>query len=147
MIISVKRFTSDNESTLSMMSIDEVFECFGLEDEYREVKVQGETRIPSGEYKVTLRNEGGMTKRYAEKYPDLHRGMLWLRDVPNFTYVYIHVGNQDDHTEGCILTGGGCDARQNAMKTTSSSLAYKALYSKVVDAAEAGTLTCVVTGD
>lgn len=147
MIISVDRFTSDNESTLSMISIDKMFECFGLEDEYREVKVQGETRIPSGEYKVTLRNEGGMTKRYKEKYPDLHRGMLWLRDVPNFTYVYIHVGNMDDHTEGCILTGGGCDARQNAMKTTSSSLAYKALYSKVVDAAEAGNLTCVVTGD
>ena len=146
MIISVDRFTSDNESTLSIINIDEVFECFGLEDEYREIKIPGETRIPSGEYKVTLRDEGGMTKRYAEKYPDMHKGMLWLQNVPNFTWVYIHVGNMDDHTEGCILTGGGCDARQNAMKTTSSSLAYKALYSKVVDAAEAGNLTCVVKG-
>jgi len=42
--------------------VDGQFVCFGLEDEYREDKVAGETRIPSGTYQVALRKEGGFHK-------------------------------------------------------------------------------------
>ena len=145
MKIDIRRFTTDGDSTLSMIYVDGVFQCFGLEDEQRDIKVAGETRIPAGEYVVALRDEGGMTKRYAEKFPGLHKGMLWLRDVPDFQWVYIHIGNTDDHTEGCILTGTGCDAKAGAMRTISSTDAYRDLYSKVVDAALRGDLYCHVT--
>ena len=58
MKITVERFTSDAETTLSTVFVDGKFACFGLEDEYRTEKVAGETRIPAGTYKVGLRNVG-----------------------------------------------------------------------------------------
>ena len=42
------------------------FTCETLEDEYREVKVEGETRIPAGTYEIKLRTEGRMNERYCE---------------------------------------------------------------------------------
>lgn len=102
------------------------FLCATLEDEMRLVKVKGETRIPSGRYEILLRNEGGMTKRYKERFPKIHKGMLWLQDVPNFEYVYIHTGNTDDHTEGCILVGDSIDYRKGW--NGSSKNAYENIY-------------------
>lgn len=140
MKITVERFTSDAETTLSTVFVDGKFACFGLEDEYRTEKVAGETRIPAGTYKVGLRNVGGMTARYADRYPDIHRGMLHILDVPNFQWIYVHVGNRDEHTAGCLLVGTGAMARQSAMSVQASVEAYKAFYSRVADAAESGTL-------
>ena len=134
--ITVRRFKSTDDATLSEICVDGKFFCFGLEDEHREEKIVGETRIPAGEYFIKLRDEGGMTKRYA-KYP-LHEGMLWLQDVPGFTYIYIHVGNTDDHTEGCLLVGNG--ARADQMTVMNSVDAYTSLYAKVLPAARSGAL-------
>lgn len=79
--------------------------CGTMEDTYRQVKVKGRTRIPAGTYKIKLRNEGTLTQKYAQKFPDIHRGMLWLQNVPGFEYIYIHLGNTADDSEGCILLG------------------------------------------
>lgn len=75
-----------------------------LEDEYRARKVPGETSIPAGIYEIRLRTEGGMHQKYARRFP-WHVGMLWLQDVPGFEWIYIHIGNDDDDTDGCILVG------------------------------------------
>ena len=79
--------------------------CYTLEDEYRKVKVKKETRIPAGTYELKLRTEGSLTKRYELRFPDIHQGMIWLKDVPEFKYIYIHCGNDDDDTDGCVLVG------------------------------------------
>ena len=97
MQLRVDRYLSNEEATLSKIYLDGVFLCFGLEDQYQEVKVPDETRIPAGIYNIKLRTEGGLTKRYADRY-SFHRGMLHVQNVPGFTYVYIHTGNNDDHT-------------------------------------------------
>jgi hypothetical protein len=120
--------------------VDGKFFCYVCEDEKREVKIKGETRIPVGTYKIELRDEGGMTKRYEAKFPGLHRGMLWLRHVPGFEWVYIHIGNTDDHTEGCLLVGYGAN-RTNGENTVSRSTdAYKDLYKIILSAIAAGEL-------
>jgi len=138
MHIHVKRYSSNDEATLSKVFLDDFFFCYGLEDQYQEVKVQDETRIPAGVYKILLRNEGGMTVKYGARYP-FHKGMLHVQDVPGFTYVYIHTGNTDDHTSGCLLVGD--TANEDAFTIGSSRNAYTRLYPAIVDAASDGDLT------
>ncbi len=79
--------------------------CYTVEDEFREVKVPEETRIPADTYELKLRNGSPLGHRYAQRFPDIHEGMIWLQDVPNFKWVYIHCGNDDDDTDGCVLVG------------------------------------------
>lgn len=118
MDLLLQRISTGEESTLGVMyRIDEVvgfgqireFRCFTMEDQPNEPKVPGETRIPAGRYRIGYREEGGMHNRYSKKFP-WHTGMLWLRDVPGFTFVYIHYGNYEKDTDGCILTGDGCQS-------------------------------------
>lgn len=141
MEILVDRFISDDDSTVSRVMVDGKFVCFGLEDEYREEKTSGETRIPAGTYQVTLRKEGGHHARYQKKFPNMHRGMLHVRDVPNFTWILIHIGNTDKDTDGCLLVGSQAITDPGDMKVTSSTAAYARFYPMVVDAAENETLS------
>ena len=100
------RFNEAREDdTIGLLFIGGKFACFILEDEEREEKVPGETRVPAGLYKMELRTEGGMHRKYAERYGKKHKGMLWLRDVPDFKWIYIHIGNKNEHTDGCLLPG------------------------------------------
>ncbi len=140
MLITVNRFTSDDDTTISTVSVDGRFVCFGLEDEFRENKVVGETRIPAGRYKIGVRRTGGFHNRYTRKFSDMHRGMLHVLDVPSFEYILIHVGNTDDNTEGCLLVGTGALARSGDMSIQASVEAYRRFYPRVIDAAEADDL-------
>ena len=145
MNITIERVKSNADETLSFISVDNDLICFGLEDEYRAVKVQDETRIPAGIYPVKLRTDGGVHPKYAAKFPDIHKGMLWLQDVPGFEWIYIHMGNTDKNSSGCILAAE--HARINAqgrMTTPNSEPAYRRLYERVVDAAENGSLMVTV---
>ena len=105
MFCEILRYHSAPDVTLGVMRIDGNFVCHTLEDPYKFEKIDRETRIPAGVYRLNLRTDGGMTDRYAERFPDIHRGMLWLRDVPGFEWVYFHIGNTVGDTEGCILVG------------------------------------------
>jgi len=136
MKLELKRFSSGADSTLGILLADGVFECFTLEDEYRTDKIKGETRIPAGIYKVEKREVlSGLTEKYRKKYPwfDFH---FMLQDVPNFQYVYIHIGNDDDHTDGCLLVGDSIKSNRfnNDNNLTTSGPAFKRLYQKMSDA-------------
>ncbi len=105
MKVEVLRYSSGKRDTLGLFRIDCQFYGYTLEDEYRTKKEYGETRIPEGTYEIKLRTEGGFHNRYLKKFGEFHKGMLELQDVPNFTYVLIHIGNDEDDTAGCILIG------------------------------------------
>ncbi len=102
--------------------------CYTLEDEYREVKVKKETRIPAGTYELKLREESPLSNRYKVRFPEIHKGMIWLQNVPGFKYVYIHCGNDDDDTDGCILVGSY--ARED--RILNSRDAYRRIYPGIV---------------
>ncbi len=140
MIITVDRYLATNEATLSRVSVDNAFQCYGLEDEARAVKVPGETRIPAGQYRVTLRTWGGFHERYSKdrRFRTIHEGMLWVRDVPQFEDILIHCGNTHRDTAGCLLVGMGRD--ETSMTLSNSTQAYIDLYRKVLPAAKAGHL-------
>jgi hypothetical protein len=139
MELEVKRFADDGDTTMGILYIDGVFECFTIEDEEQKGnKIKGETRVPNGTYDVKLRDEGGYTQKYAKKYPDMHEGMLCIHNKPNwklenngksFQYILIHTGNTDEHTMGCLLVN---DSVSGKTFTGGSSVdAYKDLYPKV----------------
>ncbi|WP_312365312.1 DUF5675 family protein, partial [Sphingobacterium sp.] len=50
MELTLKRFRQGNNSTLSELYIDGTFQCYGLEDTVRDVKIKGRTAIPAGTY-------------------------------------------------------------------------------------------------
>ena len=150
MELLVKRFSTGDESTIGALFVTDPFRgteplkgypsfrCFTMEDQPNEPKVPGETRIPAGRYKIELRTRGGMTKRYKKKF-DWHIGMLWLRDVPGFKWVYLHYGNYERDTDGCILVGDG--ALSNVLgdgMVMSSVTAYTRLYAEIINAMHAG---------
>jgi hypothetical protein len=142
MNIKVYRFSSDTQSTLSAIHIDGKFLCYGLEDQFRTVKVWGETRIPKGVYNVGMRTTGGHNARYSKKFPSFHKGMLHVLDVPNFEYILIHIGNTDDDTAGCLLVGQECNNnRIDKGALLGSTLAYREFYKLVCDEAIDGNLT------
>jgi hypothetical protein len=131
MQLKLKRYNATNDYTDGLLFIDGKFECYTIEDEKRSVKVWGETRVDAGCYPIVIRDEGGFHERYSSKY-DFHKGMLWIKGVPNFEWVLIHIGNDDDDTAGCILVGSTADKDKGFIGA--SAKAYKDLYEKVIDA-------------
>ena len=137
MKLNVIRHQFGKDATNGLLFIDGVFECYTLEDEVREVKVMHETCIPEGEYEIKLRAEGGFHSRYLKRYgADWHKGMLWLQDVPNFTWILIHTLNDSTQTSGCLGVGS---AQQDLDldskgKISQSRDAYQRMYPKVRDA-------------
>ena len=155
MDLEVIRFSSGTDSTNGiLLEIDKMasnpyeegFRCkrkflaYTLEDEYREEKVYGETRIPNGKYELGLRKVGGYNKKYTKRFPKIHKGMLQVLDVPNFEYILIHCGNTDEHTAGCLLVG---DSQENNQIQKDgfigkSTQAYKRIYPSIAKALERG---------
>ena len=135
MKILVDRYNTTSTHTDGLLFIDGKFECYTLEDTFREEKVKGETRIPNGTYKVELREVGGFHSKYLAKYGDtFHKGMLWIRNIPNFEYVLIHEGNDPSSTSGCLLLGSTAD--KDKAFIGGSSIAYSQAYKKIIKAFE-----------
>ena len=145
MKLDVVRTQFGADATNSLLFIDGEFECYGLEDEIRDVKVYAESAIPLGEYEIKFRTVGGFhtrTKsRYDSKYGEgWHLGMLELQDVPNFEFILVHSGNTDESTMGCYLVGNtqqDLDVSKDGF-IGSSRVAYEKMYPKVRDALVAG---------
>lgn len=113
--------------------------CFTLEDEHREVKVMAETRIPCGTYDIKFRTVGGFHNKYSKRFAGIHKGMLELQDVPNFTYILIHCGNTEEDTAGCLLVGYDPKREKgNNYAVYHSTLAYFDVYPHIASHLDGG---------
>jgi hypothetical protein len=128
--LELLRYSDANECTLGLLFVNGVFFTYILEDKYREKKVRGETRIPEGTYEIGLMKElTPLTKRYRERYPSFFEWHLHVRNVPNYEGIYIHPGNNKDHTDGCLLTAGNINNNRVEPGSTFNSLRdYRRLY-------------------
>ncbi len=136
----------DNDHTKSVFLIDGDFQCFMLEDGFNIVKVHGETRITPATREIGLRTEGGMHKDYLKRFgEDFHKGMLWIKDVNNYKYIYIHIGNKPKDTLGCLLANFACDTNKSNM--SQSEVAYKKIYPIIRDAILNGEEVLIETLD
>ena len=107
--IRLQRLFAGKDSTLSALFLEgSAPECFVIEDERRVMKVKDETRIPAGRYELKKRKaDSPMTLKYRRIYPEFFDYHIQLQDVPKFSYVYIHHGNKESETSGCLL----CNAK------------------------------------
>lgn len=144
MKLRLDRYHSTKDFTIGKLFINDVFECYTLEDEKREQKVMHETRIPAGTYEIKLRLFGGHHERYSKRFP-FHKGMLWLQDVPNFKHILIHIGNNDEDTSGCILVGNSMNISQGLL--SNSTAAYTKMYQKVADELLKGNQVFITVND
>lgn len=103
-----------------------------LEDAGQDKKIPGQTRIPAGTYDIELRTTSPMASRYRERFGEDHDGMLWLKNVPQFDFVYIHLGNVAEDTEGCILVGRTMEPARGFIGE--SVKGYEALYPPIMEA-------------
>jgi hypothetical protein len=137
-IIEINRIKKNDECCIGTISVDGEFAGFTLEDPERDEKIAGITAIPTGIYNLELREEGGMLRRYQNKFGEIvHPGMLWLRDVPDFDWVYLHIGNTAKDSEGCILVGSVYDIRQPDV-IGASTVAYKNIHGMIMGAINRG---------
>lgn len=100
MIMTIHRDVITNSSTGGVLSIDGKFFCYTLEDKDRKLeinpkdKVYGQSAIPRGIYRLLI--------DYSPKYK---KNMPHILDVPGFSGIRFHPGNNIDDTDGCILLG------------------------------------------
>lgn len=134
----IQRYSDNGESTLGLMHqvIDNAleFQAYTLEDEYRAVKVKHETCIPARLYSVKFnRNDTPLTLKYRNKF-DWFTYHLEIQDVEGFQNVYLHIGNTDDNSSGCVLLGDGANNNvEDDGFISNSTKAYKRFYLEVSD--------------
>lgn len=86
--------------------IDGQFFCYTLEDEFRVTKLRGETRIAEGTYKLLIRKDDTpLTLKHRTAYGPWFKYHIEISGIKDFTGVYIHAGNDETHTDGCLLLG------------------------------------------
>lgn len=104
------RTVREDRYTEGRLSFDGKYVCDTIEDRDRdinrngrldgdEVKIQGETAIPNGRYRVTLEYSPKFSPRYGgRRIPTIH-------DVPGFSGIRMHTGNTANDSEGCVIVG------------------------------------------
>ena len=86
--VDLLRYSDDGETTIGLLYIDKKFYCYTLEDTHHDIKVPGETRIPAGNYQLTMRKEvTPLTEKYRTRYPEWFTFHLELQHVPNFSSI------------------------------------------------------------
>jgi len=127
------RVAQGKNSTLSHLYIEGLFACYLLEDSIRDVKIPGQTCIPSGAFRLTFNRSAGMHYKYLKEYPRMHQGMIEIDGLPNFDLVFIHKGNTHLDTRGCPLVGHYWTKVGDDYQVALSGFVYQLVYPRLVN--------------
>lgn len=120
MELLLKRIARKPNYTIGRLYVNGKYFCDTVEDKDRdinrngrfdggEVKVSGETAIPNGRYRVTMKVQSPkFAPKDAYKWwkPDGRYGMLpRLLAVPHFEGILIHSGSSARSSAGCLIVG------------------------------------------
>lgn len=144
--ILVDRYEHGKDYTLSRFTINNLPYGFGVEDEYRKIKVKHETRIPEGTYEMELvqsphfsstfmMNKDYEIKPLAElttpqlraEYNRPHL-LIHVKNIPNFENILWHWGNTDDDTSGCYIVGSRTGDVNGQRGVLESKKKYREIY-------------------
>lgn len=132
--LELKRTHRGRTTTLSELHLNGQFFCYGLEHLERPKKIKWKTAIPAGRYPIRLNLVGSMNSSYRKQFPKEHIGMLEVTGIPDYSYVYIHIGNYSTDTAGCILVGDYHMYQQGDYAVFQSKVTYQRLYKILADA-------------
>lgn len=98
-IVKIKRIAFKENYTIGRLYVDDIYICDTIEDKVRELhtaedKVYGKTAIPAGTYPADL--------YFSRKFGYT---VVRLFNVPYFEGIYIHKGNTEKDSLGCIIVG------------------------------------------
>lgn len=131
--IKLQRLWHTLKQTVGVVT-SSLYRAWSLEDEPREKKVMGETRIPAKRYRLviqeidtplTIKHRESYNKGYPKPWFDKH---IMLEKVLDFTGVYIHVGNDEHDTDACLLFGDVLNSQSEVKPLTLSTPAIKRFY-------------------
>ena len=134
MNLILRRKPSNDTCTIGELYEDTgTFLCYICEDVIREQagvpvsawKIQGETAIPQGRYRITI-----------SKSERFKRDLPLLNMVPGFAGIRIHPGNGPQDTEGCLLPG--MSAMPDDKGVLESRTAFKKLFDLIEESLMAG---------
>ena len=143
-MVKIIRVAQGKNSTLSHLYFDNLFVCYLLEDPIRPEKIPGITCIPEGEFRLQFNTSTPMHKRYTQRFPHMHRGMIEITGIPEYSLVFIHIGNDHTQTAGCPLTGAYWRKLNGDYQVTKSEEAYRKVYPRLVEQIEQGNDKVVV---
>lgn len=130
--LTVLRYIDDGETTLGLIFLRNKFFAYTLEDTHRDEKIRGKTRIPAGIYSIGYSPvdpaQSRITQDYLRNYKPWFTRHLHLKNVPGFEGIYIHVGNNHENTEGCLLIADGVTAGISQKSLRDSRNAYQRFY-------------------
>lgn len=152
MKLILKRIYTCNRYTIGHLYVDDLYVCDTLEDCDRgldsnmplstilNTKIKDQTAIPIGTYNILM---NVVSPKYSKRqyYMDVCKGKVpRLDNVPGYSGVLIHVGNDQDDTSGCLLVG----YNKVCGKVMNSKSAFEKLYAilkKAYNSGEKITLT------
>lgn len=116
MELSLTRIATNDRYTIGRLKIDGKPFCDILEpvdrglssdmplNKIKRIKVHGKTAIPTGRYRIDMKTVSPRFKNrtWAKQFGGVLPRLL---DVPFYAGVCMHVGNDENDTEGCLLTG------------------------------------------
>ena len=85
-----------------------------------------------------------MHARYKKMFPHFHQGMLELTLIPNYSYVYIHIGNYFSDTSGCLLVGQYFKYQMEDYSVFNSKKAYTSLYKRIRNEMKRGDVWVII---
>lgn len=143
--IKLQRIFSDNETTIGYMVdlTDMSLQGYTCEDQRQVQKIMKETRIWAGRYKLVLNKVvTDKTKEYQKKFP-WFKYHIMVENVKDFAGIYIHIGNNEKNTDGCILLGDtlhnlSIPAIAKGNPLTESTDAFERFYKKYFPILESG---------
>lgn len=146
MKVTVRRIAKKPKYTIGRVYIDDVYICDSIEDKDRaltqttklqdikKVKVQNETAIPTGTYKLTMKVQSPRFSR-KEFYKKYCNGYLpRILNVPGFDGILLHCGATQNSTSGCIILG----YNKIVGRVVDSEKAFKTVYETLKTASDKG---------
>jgi hypothetical protein len=132
MNLLLQRYSQAGNSTQSILLAENLtFFSHCIEDDSQGEK--GDKRIPAGDYKLTIqRTDTPLTIKHRAAYGEWFRYHIEVSGIVGFSGVYIHAGNDQNDSEGCLLLNDqmGNNSIQSAKEGAFSVQAIKRFYEK-----------------